>query len=102
MVGAPAILAGGMGRRVRQCVIVVCRSAAGCEKARERIAKPQSSEDIHGRLTAVSICFSVKHRDVRWQTVVPPHLHDTGDELRFLVEILPRRLAAVVRIMLEG
>ena len=47
----------------------------------------------------VRLC--VEHRDSGRQTVVAPHLHDVGDQLRLLIQILPRRLAAVVGIVFE-
>ena len=42
-----------------------------------------------------------EHRHVFRQAVVAEDLHDVRDELRLVVEVVPRDLARVVRVMLE-
>ena len=75
--------------------------SAGGKKSGEGIGKPESAEDIDRRLASVRVGFGIKQRHSRRQSIIPPDLHNVGDQLRFLIQVLPRRFTPVVRIMLE-
>src|SRR5579864_749218 len=82
-------------------MVIMSGLSAGGKKSGEGISEPESAEDIDRSLASVRIGFGVKQRHSRRQTVIPPHLQNVRDQFRLLIQVLPRRFASVVRIMLE-
>ena len=82
-------------------MIVVRALAARGQKSRKAVGQPERAKNIDRRLSSMRVSFGIKHGDIRRQAIVPPNLHDVLDQLWLLIEVLPRRVATVVGIVLE-
>src|SRR5215469_441790 len=102
VVRSPAVGTSRMLWRIWQVVIVVCRLATSCQETAERIRQPQCSEDVDGSFATMRVGFCIKQRNSGWQAVVAPYFHDVSDKIRLLVEVIPRRFATIVWIVLKG
>src|SRR5436189_4538041 len=95
VIRSPTVCASGMRWGVRKIVVIVSGGATGTEKAAERVRKPQRAENIVRSLATMIVGFCIKKRNSRRQAV-SPNLHDVSDQLRFLIQILPRSLASII------
>src|SRR5437660_4749325 len=101
VIGPPTVCACRMWGRIGKCVIIVSGRAARRQKACEGVSEPQGTENIHGCLSTMRVCFGVQEWHSRRQPILTPHLHNMSEQLRLFVEVLPRRLAAVIRIVFK-
>ena len=70
-----------------QIVEIVEAVSPGGEKRSHIVREPERSESVHERLSCVpgDIEFSDKHRNIRRDTVISPHLENVSDQSRFFI-----------------